>query len=54
MDVDADRPTETPANRLAAIVPDGFHVRAVDGMLWYSADDGRLGAKDGSPFVTLR
>ena len=23
-------------------MPDGFHVRAADGMLWYSADDGRF------------
>jgi hypothetical protein len=41
MDVDADRLTESLASRLAAIVPDGFHVRAADGMLWYSADVGR-------------
>jgi hypothetical protein len=42
MDVDADRLTETLASRLAAIAPDGIHVRAVDGMLWYWADDGRF------------
>jgi hypothetical protein len=29
------------AARLGAIVPAGFHVRASDGMLWYSADQGR-------------
>jgi hypothetical protein len=42
VDVDADLLTETLASRLAAIVPDGFHVRAADGMLWYSADEGRF------------
>jgi hypothetical protein len=42
MDIDAGRLTETLAARLAAIVPDGFHVRAADGMLWYSADQGRF------------
>jgi hypothetical protein len=42
MELDADRLTEVLAGRLRAIVPDGFHVRAVDGMLWYSADQGRF------------
>jgi len=42
MDVDADRLTETLASRLTAILPDGFHVEASDGMLWYSADEGRF------------
>lgn len=42
MDVDADRLTEALAARLAAIVPDGFHVQAADGMLWYSAHAGRF------------
>jgi hypothetical protein len=42
MDVDADRLTEALAGRLAATVPDGFHVRAADGMLRYSADEGRF------------
>src|ERR1700757_3912112 len=42
MDVDADRLTEALADRLAAIVPDGFHVRAADGMLWYSSEAGRF------------
>lgn len=27
---------------MAAIVPDGFHVEAAAGMLWYSADEGRF------------
>jgi hypothetical protein len=42
MNVDADRLAEALARRLAAIVPDGFHVRADDGMLWYSSDPGRF------------
>jgi hypothetical protein len=42
MNVDADRLTEALADRLAAIVPDGFHVQAADGMLWYSSDVGRI------------
>ncbi|HUC25789.1 MAG TPA: hypothetical protein VMA73_24030 [Streptosporangiaceae bacterium] len=42
MDVDADRLTDILAGRLAAIVPDGFRVRACDGALWYSAEPGRF------------
>jgi hypothetical protein len=42
VDVDADRLTQALADRLAAIVPEGFHVEASDGMLWYSADHGRF------------
>lgn len=41
MALDADRLTESLADRLAAIVPDGFQVQAADGMLWYSSDAGR-------------
>jgi hypothetical protein len=41
MTVDVDRFAGILAQRLAAIVPEGFHVEAGDGMLWYSADDGR-------------
>jgi len=33
---------EALADRLAAIVPDGFHVQAAGGMLWYSSDAGRF------------
>jgi hypothetical protein len=40
--VDPDKLTVILAARLAAIVPDGFHVRAADGMLWYSCDEGRF------------
>jgi hypothetical protein len=42
MDVDADRLTVALAQRLAAIVPDGFHVQPEDGMLRYSSDQGRF------------
>jgi hypothetical protein len=42
VDFDADLLTEALAIRLGAIVPDGFHVRAADGVLWYSADAGRF------------
>jgi len=42
MEIDADRLTQALASRLRAIVPDGFHVSAGDGMLWYSADPGRF------------
>lgn len=42
MEVDTDRLTAALGRRLAAIVPDGFHVRAEDGMLWYSCDEGRF------------
>jgi hypothetical protein len=42
MDVDVDRLTQMLAARMAAIVPAGFRVEALDGMLWYSAEDGRF------------
>ena len=42
VEVDADKLTASLAARLAAIVPPGFHVQAVDGMLWYTADAGRF------------
>jgi hypothetical protein len=34
--IDADKLAVALAERLAAIVPDGFDVRAMDGTLWYS------------------
>ncbi len=40
--VDPDKLTAILADRLAAIIPDGFEVRASDGMLWYSYDAGRF------------
>jgi hypothetical protein len=42
VDVDADRLADALADRLAAIVPVGFCVRATDGMLWYSSEPGRF------------
>jgi hypothetical protein len=42
VDVDADSLTRMLAERMAAIVPDGFYVAASDGMLWYSAGDRRF------------
>jgi hypothetical protein len=42
MDVDVDSLTQMLAARMAAIVPAGFRVEASDGMLWYSAEDGRF------------
>jgi hypothetical protein len=39
--VDPDKLAVSLAARLGAIVPAGFHVRAMDGKLWYSADHGR-------------
>jgi len=45
--VDVDELTALLASRLAAIVPPGFHVEAADGMLWYSADQGRFPGQQG-------
>lgn len=42
LEIDADRLTVVLAARLAAIAPAGFRVRAEDGMLWYSCEQGRL------------
>ena len=36
--MDLDRFIAILANRLTGIVPDGFHVTAEHGMLWYSAE----------------
>jgi hypothetical protein len=40
--------TAVLADRLAAIVPAGFYVDATDGMLWYSADEGRFPSQLGN------
>jgi hypothetical protein len=45
--VDLDDLTVILADRLAAIVPAEFHVEAVGGVLWYSADDGRFPGQSG-------
>ena len=46
--VDADRLTGLLADRLAAIVPDGIYVEADDGMVRYSAEEGRFPGQRGS------
>lgn len=44
MDADrAEQLTAGLARRLAAIMPDGFRIDVTDGVLWFSADDGRRG-----------
>jgi hypothetical protein len=49
VDVDLGKLTVVLAGRLAAIVPDGFHVEAAEGgMLWYSADEGRFPGQQGN------
>jgi hypothetical protein len=45
--VDVDTLAALLADRLTAIVPPGFHVEAADGMLWYSADQGRFPGQRG-------
>jgi hypothetical protein len=42
VDVDADCLADALAAALTGIVPEGFHVRAADGMLWFSAEEGRF------------
>jgi hypothetical protein len=42
VNVDLDKLTVVLADRMASILPDGFHVEATQGMLWYSADEGRF------------
>jgi len=48
VDTDLDKLALILAQRLAAVVPDGFHVEAAAGMLWYSADEGKFPGQDGS------
>jgi hypothetical protein len=43
-----DELTRMLACRMAAIVPTGFHVEAADGMLWYSAEEGRFPGQSGN------
>lgn len=42
MDVDVDGFASPLAARLAAIVPDGFHVELAGDMLWFRSDQGRF------------
>jgi hypothetical protein len=42
MALDPDRLAAMLAARLAAIVPDGFHVTLEDDMLWFRSDEGRF------------
>ena len=46
--MNADDFTAFLADRLAAIVPAGFHVEARDGVLWYTADRGRFPGQQGN------
>jgi hypothetical protein len=49
--VDIERLTLLLANRMAAIVPDGFRIQAEDGVLWYTADAGRFPGQAGNYHV---
>ena len=49
--MDLDRFTDILANRLSAIVPAGFQVTAADGMLWYSAEQGRFPGQSGNGHI---
>ena len=51
MMTDIDRLTSLLADRLAAIIPDGFHIEATDGMLRYSCDDSRFPGQLGNYHV---
>jgi hypothetical protein len=46
--VDLSKLTVSLADRMTAIVPDGFHVEAAEGMLWYSADKSRFPGQAGN------
>ena len=46
-----DELAQTLASRMTAIIPDGFRVQAVDGTLWYSAEDGRFPGQSGDYHV---
>jgi hypothetical protein len=47
MDVDVDGFAALLAARLAAIVPDGFHVTLEGDMLWFRSDQGRFPGQQG-------
>ncbi|HEV2372220.1 MAG TPA: hypothetical protein VGS19_08630 [Streptosporangiaceae bacterium] len=40
--MDLDKFAAVLAERLSKIVPAGFHIAAADGMLWYTAEQGRF------------
>jgi hypothetical protein len=46
--VDIDAFTVMLAHRLAAVVPAGFYVKAADGMLRYTCDEGRFPGQQGN------
>lgn len=45
--MDPDHLAAVLADRLSAVVPAGFHVAAADGILWYSAEQGRFPGQSG-------
>ncbi len=47
MDVDVDAFAALLAARLAAIVPEGFHVTLAGDMLWFRSDQGRFPGQQG-------
>jgi len=47
MELDPDRFAAALADRLAAVVPDGFHVTVEDDMLWFRSDPGRFPGQRG-------
>jgi hypothetical protein len=48
MTVNPDKFAAALAARLAAIVPDGFHVTLEDDMLWFRSDPGRFPGQQGN------
>jgi hypothetical protein len=50
MDVDVDGFVSLLAARLAAIVPDGFHVELEGDMLWFRSDQGGVLRPAAAPF----
>lgn len=46
--MDLDQLTAVLTDRLSAMVPAGFHVAAADGMLWYSAEEGKFPGQSGN------
>jgi len=48
VDADLDALTVLLADRLATVVPAGFYVKAADGMLRYTCDEGRFPGQQGN------